>query len=101
MSLGEKQEKFSRLIVQLMTWAHKKGYEIRCGDFFATTGHSANSFHYKKLAADLNLFKDGVYLMRTEDHLPLGNYWKSLDSECTWGGDFPRKDGNHYSLGEH
>jgi len=100
MSLGKKQEKFSRLIVKLMAWAFEQGYEIRCGDFFANTGHSDNSFHYKKLAADLNLFKDGVYLARTVDHQPLGDYWKSLDEECTWGGDFRRRDGNHYSLGE-
>ena len=100
MSLGSEQRKFALHIALLIIYAYREGYEITVGDFFAHDGHVKDSFHYKKLAADLNLFKDGVYLTKTEDHAPLGKYWKSLDSENTWGGDFKRKDGNHYSRGE-
>ena len=81
-------------------WAYSKGYEITFGDAWAKSGHIDGSYHYKRLAIDLNLFKDGKYLTTTESHKPLGEFWKSLDPECTWGGDFKRKDGNHYSYGE-
>jgi len=86
------------MIAELIVWAYEQGYEITVGDFWAHDGHKDGSFHYKRLAADLNLFKDGDYLIHTEDHLPLGEKWESMGG--TWGGRFRRKDGNHYSLGE-
>lgn len=52
--------------------------------------------HELSLGADLNLFRDGVYLTETEDHRPLGEYWESLYPLCRWGGRFG--DGNHYSI---
>jgi hypothetical protein len=54
----------------------------------------ASSCHKIRLAIDLNLFKDGRFLSTTEDHRPLGEWWKSQGG--SWGGDF--NDGNHYSL---
>lgn len=98
MSLGNQQRKFSLMIAQLIVWAYEQGYEITVGDFWAHDGHKDGSFHYKRLAADLNLFKDGVYLTTTEDHILLGEEWERMGG--TWGGRFRRKDGNHYSLGE-
>lgn len=97
--IREKQSRFAHLLAKLILWAYEQGYEITFGDVWAHEGHVDGSFHYKRLAADLNLFKNGEYLVRTDDHRPLGEYWKSLDPECTWGGDF--RDGNHYSYGEH
>ena len=94
--LGDKQELFSELIANLITWAYGHGYKIRCGDFYAHDGHKQNSNHYIKLAADLNLFWGGAYLTKTEDHNPLGEYWESLPDDCRWGGRFD--DGNHYSI---
>ena len=58
--------------------------------------HSKHSRHYERLAADLNLFKDGWYLTTTEDHKIFGEYWESIGG--TWGGRW--NDGNHYSWGE-
>jgi hypothetical protein len=55
-----------------------------------------NSLHELLLALDLNLFKDGKFLDKTEDHQFLGEYWESLHPLCRWGGRF--KDGNHYSI---
>jgi hypothetical protein len=86
MSLGSDQKQFTFLISKLIQWAYDRGYEITCGDFWAEDGHSKDSFHYKRLAADLNLFMDGTYLKDTKDHEPLGMYWKSLNPKCTWGG---------------
>lgn len=53
------------------------------------------SLHEIGLAIDLNLFRHGVYLSRTDDHRKMGEFWESIGG--TWGGRFG--DGNHYSLG--
>jgi len=100
MTLREKQSKFAKMVPLLILFAYEKGYEVTLGDAWAKTGHCRGSFHYKRLAIDLNLFKDGKYLRNTKDHEPLGLFWESLDPECTWGGRFKPPDGNHYSYCE-
>lgn len=107
MTLGQKQRLFVSLIAKLIAWAYTNGYELTFGDAFRDPrtngamgtklgyGH-ASSNHKQRLAVDFNLFKDGVFLMGTEDHRPLGEFWESLDPLCKWGGFF--NDGNHYSL---
>jgi len=96
MSLRQEQSKFARKLSLLIAFAYEKGYELTLGDAYATTGHIQNSFHYKRLAIDLNLFRNGTYLTETDDHRELGEFWESLGG--SWGGRFD--DGNHYSLGE-
>lgn len=106
MTLGEKQQKFTFLVSQLISWAYGNGYRMTFGEAYRTPEQAAlnaqkgigisNSLHTKRLAVDLNLFKDGQYLTSTEDYAAVGEYWESLDSECAWGGRF--KDGNHFSL---
>lgn len=94
MTLGEEQRKFARMVADLIVFAYDRGYELTFGDAWAKDGHKKNSNHYIRLAIDLNLFKDGVWLKKTTDHLPLGEYWESIGG--SWGGRF--NDGNHYSL---
>jgi len=101
MTLREKQSLFASLIPKLILYIYEQGYEVTLGDAYAKDGHSKNSKHYDRLAMDLNLFLSGKYLTSTDDHRFAGVYWKTLHPECTWGGDFRREDGNHYSLGEH
>ena len=107
MKLGEKQELFMWLLPRLIDKAHELGFEVRGGDLFrdprafGKVGESKgygnkNSAHKKKLACDLLLFKDGVFLTQTEDHQPLGEWWEKQHPLCRWGGRF--NDGNHYSL---
>lgn len=107
MKLGEKQELFMRLLPRLIDKAHDLGFEIRGGDLFRDPrlhgahgekvgyGHR-NSCHKLKLAIDLNIFKDGAFMQKTEDHRELGEWWEAQHELCRWGGRF--KDGNHYSL---
>ena len=97
MSLSKEQQKFTHMIALLILHAEQLGYQLTFGDAYRDPrcGYgNKNSLHKKRLAVDFNLFKDGVYLTRTADHQPLGEYWESIGG--SWGGRF--KDGNHYSL---
>ena len=96
MTLGDKQRKFTKMTALLILYAYERGYELTFGDAWARDSHSDNSCHYIRLAIDLNLFKDGVYLTETSDHTFLGEFWESLGG--SWGGRFKAPDGNHYSL---
>lgn len=108
MTLGRKQEIFSQNLALLIMFAYSKGYKIRMGQVLRTKAEAqrnaksgrgiANSLHTQKLAADLNLFKDGKYLTKSSDHAELGAFWKSLHPLNRWGGDFTKPDGNHYSM---
>ena len=98
MKLSEKQREFNLAMAKLVIWAAKKGYTFTDGDAYATSGHIEGSFHYKRLARDMNLFIDGVYCKTTEAHRPIGEQWEKMGG--TWGGRFRKKDGNHYSWGE-
>lgn len=93
------------MVAQLLMKAYEMGYEVSLGDAYrdprtngpqgVKSGYSAAySAHKNRLAIDLNLFKDGVYLPRTEDHRKLGMWWEEQGG--VWGGRF--NDGNHYSL---
>lgn len=96
MTLGEKQELFSILIAEHIVWLYSQGFKVRCGDFWAHDRHKEDSNHYLKLAADLNLFKDGKFLTKTEDHRESGLKWETRHELCRSGIHF--NDGNHYSL---
>lgn len=107
MTLSEKQQLFVSLIAQLITWTNDKGYRLTFGEAYRTPEQAklnaksgagiANSLHTQRLAVDFNLFVNGEYKTKTEDYLPLGEYWESLGG--AWGGRFKsRPDGNHFSL---
>ena len=101
----EKQAEFAKAAAWLINKAFSMGYSVTLGDayrdprVFGAYGVSkgyglAKSNHKKRLAIDLNLFKDGVYLAGTKDHAPLGAAWEAEFPEARWGGHF--NDGNHY-----
>lgn len=84
------------------------GYSVTLGECWRTPEQAkwnaaqgigtVSSLHIERLAIDLNLFKDGVFLQSTEDHRPLGEWWESLGKDHRWGGRFSRPDGNHYAI---
>lgn len=105
MSLFEHQVLFTSLLPKLLNKAFELGYQVTLGDayrdprVFGVVGEQkgygySKSAHKQRLAIDLNLFKNGVFLQSTEDHKLLGEFWESLGG--TWGGRF--SDGNHYSI---
>jgi hypothetical protein len=107
MSLSDKQRRFAKLLPRLIDNIHERGYECTVGDAFRDPrlhgemgvklgyGHP-RSGHKLRLAIDLNLFKNGVYLPNTEDHRIIGEWWEKQDPDARWGGRF--NDGNHYSF---
>ena len=95
--LGAKRRLFTALIVKLLSKMLDAGYSPCIGK--DGLKHMAGSLHFEGLAMDIDLFdNEGKYLDRTEDHTSFGVYWKNLHPDCRWGGDFKKKDGNHYSV---
>lgn len=107
--LLEKQWIFSILAAKLILKANEMGYKVTFGEAYRSPQEAARldalgkgiakSLHTKRLAIDLNLFKDGKYLQSTDDHRELGEWWEQQSLPgitCSWGGRFD--DGNHYSI---
>jgi len=128
MTHGEKRRVFTSCLADLIMEMNRRGYGVmikgagevdlnptiellkKCGTQEAreeinrllnsSHKHKKGSLHYQDLAVDLDLTYNGDYLPSGEEHRQFGEYWKSLNPLCTWGGVFKNKDGNHYSFGE-
>lgn len=100
MTLREARIKFSGMISELMVWAKGYGYEVAYDEVtnHAGTGHMPSSLHYSGCAADLLIYKDGMYLEKGDEYRVLGDRWKEMDKDCRWGGDFTSVDLDHYSF---
>ena len=100
MTLGEKQRLFARLELQLRLKIYMEGYEVTLGHAFRSRAEQQRlghrGVHPLKLAVDLNLFLNGVYLRTTAAHWQFGEWWEQQHPLCRWGGRFG--DGNHYSF---
>ena len=95
MGLQTKQSKFARMVAILILQAEVLGYEVTFGDAYRYPDCPYgldNSLHKIRLAVDLNVFKDGVYLRKGYDDL--GEWWEAQGG--SWGGRFA--DDNHFSL---
>ncbi len=107
-TLGQRQRRFLPLLAKLIDFAYSQGYQLSAGEAYRTPEQAAldaqhgtgiaNSLHILRLAIDLQLFKDGVYLTDSLAYKPLGDFWKTLDPDCAWGGDFKSVDADHFSL---
>lgn len=109
MTLGEQQRRFLPLVAKLIDYAYAQGFELTAGELYRTPQQAAlnaqsgagiaNSLHTQRLAVDLQLFINGVYQTNAAAYRPLGDYWKTLDPDCAWGGDFQKLvDADHFSL---
>lgn len=109
MTLKEKQWLFMELLPKLINKMLEEGFHPVIGYAYRDQetqnrlfdqGKSATktSNHQRCLAIDIELFdSDGDYRTDKEAHEQFGEYWKSLHSDCGWGGDFGW-DANHYSI---
>jgi len=106
MTLRQKQSKFARMIAELLREAHARGYEVTLDEFYRPPETAAlyesqgrgskNSLHCIKLAADINVFKNGR-LLKAKEYEPLGVFWESIGG--SWGGRFKSlPDARHFSL---
>jgi hypothetical protein len=107
MTLGQKQRQFMRVLPRLIDYAYSIGYELTLGDGYRDPrlhgamsesrgyGHP-NSCHKLRLAVDLNLFRDGVYLQGADaekGHSLLHDFWDTLGGSKRINNDL-----NHYSF---
>lgn len=107
-TLRQKQSRFALGVALLIQKADDLGYEVSLGEAWRTPEQAkwnasqgigtVTSLHIERLAVDLNLYRDGEWLSKSEDHRPLGEWWESLGPDYRWGGRFKKPDGNHYSI---
>lgn len=111
---SSKQIRFLLCVGKLIAWANARGMGLTLDEgyrpkwvaerYAAEKKGIANSQHTKRLAVDLMLFIGGIYQTRSEAYAELGEFWKTLDPEARWGGDFhdangdPAPDGDHFSF---
>ena len=99
MTLREARVKFTYLVSEkLIPYMRGLGFEPAFDEVtnHQGTGHMKESLHYYGCAGDILLYKNGTYLVKTEDYQSSGEYWESLDPDCKWGGRW--EDGNHFSF---
>lgn len=112
MTLSDKQKIFTRNIGLLIEFAWNNGFTMTFGevarakemqDIYFNTGRSKtkNSRHLQRLAADFNIWFNGIMLfapgINDEQYKadlqiarPLGEYWESLHPDNVYGGDWNR-----------
>lgn len=98
MSLLQEQFAFSKDVAALFLYLIDHGFNWSLGEALRTeyqqaeyvrTGRSktSNSQHLKKLAIDLNIFKDGM-LCNAAQLKGVGDYWEGLSPLNRWGGSW-------------
>jgi hypothetical protein len=102
------QEQFAQAAALLIQKAKELGYGVTLGEAWRTPEQAAlnasrgigiaDSLHCERLAIDLNLFKDGVYLTAPDAYVELGTWWKAQGTSYRFGGDFQIKDYDHFSI---
>lgn len=99
MALVTEQAAFLQDCAKLIQHAAEQGWTVTAGELFRTpeqqaiyvkTGRSktSNSYHLKRLAIDLNFFRDGKLVYDRSALAELGGYWESLSPKNSWGGNW-------------
>jgi hypothetical protein len=106
--MSQLQEEFAQSAAKLIQKAAELGYGVTLGEAWRTPEQAqwnadhglgiAHSLHMERLAIDLNLFKDGVYLTAPDAYTQLGTWWKTLGPDYRYGGDFTKVDADHFSI---
>jgi len=108
MSLVQEQAAFLLDATKLVQYATEQGFVVTGGELWRTpeqqqvyvkTGRSKTmaSNHLRRLAIDLNFFKDGQLTYDIATLKPIGAYWESLNPANRWGGNFKSfKDVPHF-----
>lgn len=117
MSLLRQQSAFMLHVAELIRKASELGFHVSGGELYRTTEQQAlhvrngrsttmNSQHLKRLAVDLNFFKEMpngelALTYEHEDLRILGEFWEGLDAANRWGGNWKSfKDTPHFERRE-
>ena len=106
-TLVEQQWDFLQDIAALIVFIDKCGLVATGGELFRTpyqqaeyirTGRTktSNSKHLKRLALDLNFFKDGELISDKGTLQPVGDYWESLNVKNAAGMNWDFYDPAHF-----
>lgn len=99
MSLVQEQAAFLLDAGKLVAYATEQGFVVTGGELWRTpeqqqvyvkTGRSKTmkSNHLRRLAIDLNFFREGRLVATKAELAGLGSYWESLNPANRWGGNF-------------
>jgi len=110
MKLSDEQAIFAQNVIKLIEYIFSKGYKCTFGEAYRPPEMAAiykqegkgiaNSLHTQRLAIDLNIFApDGTLLHDAQSYAPFGAYWKTLNPNNCYGGDFVHLvDADHFSM---
>lgn len=111
-----KRTKFLFLLAKLYSFCEEKQIEIIIFTFYRDPAQQEQEFmkgkskikaggpHQKWLAQDIAIIEDNKALFDNNaityaKYQVLGDFWKTLDPNCIWGGDFNfAKDVYHFEL---
>ncbi len=107
MYLRKKQNEFLIDVARLILFAKKNNIFITGGELYRTPyqqkhyvkigrSKTMNSYHLKRLAIDLVVFRKGKPTWKCQDYEKLGRYWEKMNSSNKWGGDWRFKDCGHF-----
>ena len=99
MTLSDHQAAFALDLARLLLYADSKGIKVTLGEvertieqqeiyFRAGKTRTRDSWHMRKLAADLNMFIGGDVTWKYADYKELGQVWEQLSPFNRWGGNF-------------
>lgn len=99
MSLVHEQHLFLQDVTRLLTLAWSHGFEVTGGELYRTkeqqeiyvkSGRSMTmaSNHLRRLAIDLQFFKNGLWIQKKAELQELGDYWENLNPKNRWGGNW-------------
>ena len=99
MSLIVAQAEFLLDACKLIEHATNSGFIVTGGELtrpiemqqlYVKSGRSKTmaSQHLKRLAIDLNFFRDGKLIQTREELKPLGDFWEGLNPKNRWGGNW-------------
>lgn len=108
MSLVREQAAFLLDVCKLIEYATAQGFVVTGGELWRTpeqqqvyvkTGRSKTmaSNHLRRLAIDLNFFRNEVLIYDLKALQPIGQAWEMMHSKNRWGGNFKSfKDVPHF-----
>lgn len=105
------QQQFVEDVSKLIQFAvSQPGIKVRAGEMWRTPEQAqwnadhgtgiACSLHLQRLAVDLLVDLNGIWQQDDSAgcYAKLGEFWKSLGADHYWGGDFTKKDYDHFSI---